>query len=62
MHSLEGHRIASSQAFPTDRVLLRRAWKIGPEDQIAMQAAVQRDLDAAVSKTVRLDPTAIPIA
>ncbi len=41
-----------------DRALLRRAWEISAEDQIAMQAAAQRHVDGAVSKTVQLDPEA----
>jgi len=39
-----------------DRALLRRAWEISAEDQIAMQAAAQRQIDGAVSKTVQLAP------
>ncbi|HXV36858.1 MAG TPA: ribonucleotide reductase N-terminal alpha domain-containing protein, partial [Myxococcota bacterium] len=39
-----------------DRALLRRAVEIAPEDQLAMQAALQRHVDGAVSKTVQLDP------
>jgi ribonucleoside-diphosphate reductase alpha chain len=41
-----------------DRALLRRAWEILPEDQIAIQATAQRNVDGAVSKTVRLDAAA----
>jgi ribonucleoside-diphosphate reductase alpha chain len=43
-----------------DRGLLRRAWEIPAEDQLAMQAAVQRHVDGAVSKTVQLDPAIRP--
>ena len=42
------------------RRLLRRAWEISPEDQIAMQAVVQQRVDGAVSKTVLLDPRSRP--
>ncbi|MBW2267413.1 MAG: ribonucleoside-diphosphate reductase, adenosylcobalamin-dependent [Deltaproteobacteria bacterium] len=45
-----------------DRVLLRRAWEISPEDQLAMQACTQRWVDGAVSKTVHLDGEASPTA
>jgi len=38
-----------------DRLLLRQAWEISPEDQIEMQAAAQLCVDGAVSKTVHLD-------
>lgn len=43
-----------------DRALLRQAWEISAEDQIAMQATAQRHVDGAVSKTVQLDPRASP--
>ena len=43
----------------TDRVLLRQAWEISPEDQLEMQAAAQLCVDGAVSKTVHLD-TRVP--
>jgi ribonucleoside-diphosphate reductase alpha chain len=45
---------------PSERALLRRAWEIDPEDQLAMQATTQRHVDGAVSKTVHLDPRARP--
>jgi ribonucleotide reductase alpha subunit len=43
-----------------DQSLLRRAWEIAPEDQLAMQATTQRYVDGAVSKTVHLDPETRP--
>lgn len=43
-----------------DRLLLRRAWEILPDAQIAMQAAAQRCVDGAVAKTVHLDPANPP--
>ncbi len=58
---LEG---CSHQTLPglcdADRLLLRRAWEIAPEDQLAMQAVAQRHVDGAVSKTVHLDPERAP--
>jgi ribonucleoside-diphosphate reductase alpha chain len=43
-----------------DRVLLRRAWEIPAEEQLAMQAVAQRRVDGAVSKTVHLDSANSP--
>ncbi len=43
-----------------DRVLLRRAWEIPAAAQLAMQAAAQRCVDGAVSKTVQLDTANAP--
>ncbi len=37
-----------------DRVLLRRAWEISPENQLSMQACAQHCVDGAISKTVHL--------
>lgn len=42
------------------RTLLRRAWEIPPESQIALQARFQAGVDGAVSKTVHL-PAAISL-
>jgi ribonucleoside-diphosphate reductase alpha chain len=44
----------------SERALLRRPWEIAPEAQIAMQAATQRYVDGAVSKTIHLGPEARP--
>ncbi len=38
-----------------NQALLRRAWEISSDDQLAMQATAQRWVDGAVSKTVHLD-------
>ena len=51
---------ASAGSDTSLRRLLRRAWEISPEDQIAMQAVVQQRVDGAVSKTVLLDPRSRP--
>jgi ribonucleoside-diphosphate reductase alpha chain len=40
------------------RSLLRRAWEIDPAAQIRMQAALQAEVDGAVSKTVHLPASA----
>ncbi|MEN8182091.1 MAG: adenosylcobalamin-dependent ribonucleoside-diphosphate reductase [Myxococcota bacterium] len=44
----------------SDQFLLRRAWEIPAQDQLAMQAAAQRFVDGAVSKTVHLDAARRP--
>lgn len=44
----------------SDQVLLRRAWELSPETQLAMQAAAQSGVDGGVSKTVHLDPSRPP--
>jgi ribonucleoside-diphosphate reductase alpha chain len=43
-----------------ERILLRRAWEISAPAQLAMQATAQRFVDGAVSKTIHLDPNALP--
>lgn len=39
-----------------DRMLLRRAHEVPPEDQLALQACFQAQVDGGVSKTVHLPP------
>jgi ribonucleoside-diphosphate reductase alpha chain len=45
---------------PEDRELVRRAWELAPEEQILLQAEVQRFVDGAVSKTIHLPSTISP--
>jgi ribonucleoside-diphosphate reductase alpha chain len=45
---------------PADRRLLRRAPELAPDAQIALQAAFQRHVDGAVSKTVHVPADARP--
>jgi ribonucleoside-diphosphate reductase alpha chain len=42
------------------RSLLRPAWEVAPEDQLAAQAAFQEHVDGAVSKTVHLPAASSP--
>jgi ribonucleoside-diphosphate reductase alpha chain len=56
LHSLEEGAPAEDfkDLSPAQQTLLRRAWEVPAEDQIAMQAEFQRNVDGAVSKTVHL--------
>jgi ribonucleoside-diphosphate reductase alpha chain len=56
LHTLEEGAPAEDlkDLSPEHQTLLRRAWEVAPEDQIAMQAEFQRSVDGAVSKTVHL--------
>ncbi len=47
---------------PPDRELLRRAWEVPAERQIALQARFQRAVDGAVSKTVHVPAHTSPEA
>jgi len=56
----EGAPAAELAVGAMDRSLLRRAWEIDPRAQIRVQAAIQEQVDGAVSKTVHLAETTAP--